>query len=168
MKLETKNLKVISLNLKQFSLLLQGVNKMENELNLVHSNYTLDKDTQIAMEWLYENAIKNTKSDNLWYTNWQFVLKAENKSIGSACFIPTKYDDVIEIGYGINSDYRNKGFATEAIRRMCNLALNQPQIKMIIAETDINNYPSHKVLEKCGMVRYKKTNCSIFWKLTLL
>lgn len=163
MNLDTEHLKIIPLNLFQFSLLLQGMDKMETELKLISSNETLDEDTQTAMEGLYKDALKQP-NDYLWYTNWQIILKSENKSIGSACFIKNPEDnETVEIGYGINAEYRNKGYATEAIQAMCNWALNQPHMKTIIAETDKENYPSHKVLQKCGMTKYNETSSSIFW-----
>ena len=67
--------------------------------------------------------------------------------------------------FGVNTlpDYRNKGYATEAIQAMCNWALNQPLVKTVIAETDIENYSSHRVLQKCGMIKYNETTTSIFW-----
>lgn len=99
--------------------------------------------------------------------HWQIILKFENKSVGSACSMrePDENGNV-EVGYGINSEYRNNGYATEAIRAMCNWALSQPQVRTITAETDKDNHPSHKVLQKCGMVRYNEKDNSIFWKLS--
>ncbi len=163
MNLETERLRIIPLSLSQFSLLLQGMDKIETELKLASSNEKLDENTQVAMEGLYEQALKYS-NDYLWYTNWQIILKSENKSIGSACFMKkSDENNTVEIGYGINSEYRNKGYATEAIQAMCNWALNQPLVKTVIAETDIENYSSHRVLQKCGMIKCNETTTSIFW-----
>lgn len=165
MNLITESLKIIPLNLNQFSLLLKGMDKMEKELELTASNENLDEDTQTAMERLYEEALKHP-NNYLWYTNWQIILSSENKAIGSACFMKEPDENgIVEVGYGINSKYRNNGYATEAIRAMCNWVLSQPQVKTIIAETEKENYPSHKVLHKCGMIQYNETDNSIFGKL---
>lgn len=120
MNLETEHLKIIPLNLNQFSLLLQGMDKMEIELNLTASNQKLDEDTQTAMVELYKESILQP-NDYLWYTNWQIVSKSENKSIGSACFMrKPDENNTVEVGYGINLEYRNKGYATEVIKAICN------------------------------------------------
>jgi RimJ/RimL family protein N-acetyltransferase len=55
---------------------------------------------------------------------------------------------------------------TEAVKAMCDWALNQPDVKTVIAETDTDNQASHRVLEKCGMQQYEQTNGSIRWKLS--
>lgn len=166
MNIDSQSLRITPLNLHQFSLLLQGIDKMENELGLVASNENFDKHTQEAMEGLYKEALKHS-NDYLWYTNWQIILKSENKSIGSICFMKKPDEQgLVEIGYGINTLYRNKGYATEAVQEVCNWALTQPQVNSIIAETEKKNYPSHRVLEKCGMTKYNETNNSIFWKLS--
>lgn len=165
MELETQSLRIIPLRLNQFSLLLKGIDKMEQALGLTASNESLDKDTQQAMEGLYNEALKYPK-DYLWFTNWQIILKSANKAIGSACFMRSPDENgFVEIGYGINSEYRNNGYATDAIRAMCNWALKQTVVQAVIAETEKNNYPSHRVLLKCGMIKYKESDNSYFWKL---
>lgn len=67
MNIGTEHLKIIPLTLDQFSLLLEGIDKMENELGLIVSNENLDEDTQAAMEELYEEALKHP-NHYLWYT----------------------------------------------------------------------------------------------------
>lgn len=126
MNLTTQSLKIIPLNLKQFSYLLKGIDRMEKELGLIVSNENLNKEMQIAMEGLYEEALKHP-CNYLWYTNWQIILKSENKSIGSACFMKEPDEDgIVEVGYEISLEYRNNGYATEAIRALCNWALSLP------------------------------------------
>jgi len=164
MQLETERLKIIPLNLEQFKTLLLGTDKMEKVLNLNHSNQFLDEHTQEAMQWLYEQAEQH-KDNYLFYTNWQIILKSENISIGSACFkgSPDKNGEV-EIGYGINEQYRCKGYMTEAIKEILKWALNQTDVKFVIAETEKDNAASHKVMIKSGMIRFKETDSTCFWK----
>lgn len=165
MNLETNRLKIIPLSITQFSLLLEGIDKMESELKLSPSGEKFDEHTQAAMSVLYEEALNNL-NDYLWYTNWQIIFTSENKSIGSACFMKKPDESgCVEIGYGINTEYRNKGYATEAIQTICSWALSQPTVKIIIAETEKENYASHKVLQRCGMTIYNESDQSFFWRL---
>ncbi|MBZ9623667.1 GNAT family N-acetyltransferase [Clostridium sp. FP2] len=40
-----------------------------------------------------------------------------------------------------------------------------PDVKCVIADTIKNNIPSHRVLQKIGMVVYKEDDECIWWKL---
>ncbi|AWI05794.1 GNAT family N-acetyltransferase [Clostridium drakei] len=160
MKLETKRLIIIPLNLEQFNLMLKGMSKMENALGLNNSYEILDAHTQKAMEWLYKEAEKH-KENYLWYTNWQIILKEENISIGSACFMRQANDSgIVEIGYGINEKYRCNGYMTESVEIICKWALGKQGVSRIIALTEKDNLASQKVLQKCGFVKYKEDDAN--------
>jgi RimJ/RimL family protein N-acetyltransferase len=139
---------------------------MEQALKLTPSGECLDVDTQEAMETLYEEALKHPDKYQ-WYTNWQIILKSENKAIGSACFMKEPDENHrAEIGYGMNEAYRNQGYMTEAVKAMCEWAFNQPGVESVIAETDANNPSSQRVVEKCGMRKYEQVDESIWWRLS--
>lgn len=163
--IETNRLRIVPLTKEQFQLLLLGTDKMEQALGLTPSCESMDEYTQMAMEYNYVEALRYP-DHYLWYTNWQIILKSENKAIGSACFKykPNEYGQV-EIGYGTNSDYRNYGYMTEAVIALSKWALQQSGVNSVIAETDKDNTASIRVLEKCGMIRHKITDTSLWWKL---
>jgi len=165
MILETDRLKIAPLTVEQFQLLLSDVRSLEGELELAPSNEELDDATEQAMKGLLEIAL-NHPDKYLWYTYWLIILKSENKVIGGACF--TREPDEngqVEIGYGTNMPYRNKGYMTEAIKAITGWALLRTEVKTIIAETESTNYASHKVLINCSMVKYIESGDSIWWKL---
>lgn len=92
------------------------------------------------------------------YYKWNIVLKEANELIGSINL--HHYDKVnnnVKIGYFIFSDYRNKGYATEAINKVIDFAFNILNVNKIIAGTIADNDFSNKVLLKTGFV-LKKTN----------
>ena len=165
MTIETKRVKIVPVTKVQFQLLLLGTDKMEQALGVTPSSESMDKETQMAMEYNYVEGLRYP-DHYLWYANWQIILKSENKAIGSACFKykPNEYGQV-EIGYGINSNYRNHGYMTETVMALSKWALRQPNVNSVIAETYKDNVASIRVLEKCGMNRYKTTETSIWWKL---
>lgn len=164
MTLETKRLKIIPLNLDLFGLLLDNIEKMEEQLNLIPSGIPLGEHVQKAMEYSYNEALKRP-DDYIWFTNWQIVLKNGNVSIGSAGFknIPDESGSV-EIGYGINDEYRNCGYMTEALAELSRWALQQERVNFVVAETFPENYASQKVLQKCGFVNYQKKDDNLWWK----
>jgi RimJ/RimL family protein N-acetyltransferase len=168
MDLETTRLRIVPLTVEQFRLLLCGMDKLEEALKLIPSGESLDSHTQQAMDGLFKEALNH--SDNYWwYTNWQIILKSENRLIGSACFMKEPDENgEVEIGYGIHDKYWNKGFMTETVKAICEWALLQDNVKSVIAETEINNYSSHRVLEKSALKRFLHTDESIWWKITNL
>ncbi len=86
-----------------------------------------------------------------WYAIWMIELK-DGTHIGELCFKGLSYDGVAEIGYGINANYRNFGFATEAVKALTNWAIQQNNANSVIAETEKTNIASQKVLLKAGFL----------------
>lgn len=166
MIIETNRLRIVPLTKEQFQLLLVGTDKMEQALGLAPSYESMDENTRMAMEYNYKEVLKYP-DHYIWYTNWQIILKSENKAIGSACFKhkPDEYGQV-EIGYGTDSGYRNQGYMTETVMALSKWALQQPDVNSVVAETYKDNAASISVLEKCGMTGYKTTDTSIWWKLS--
>jgi len=165
MILETDRLKIIPLSVEQSKILLTGMNKLERELNLTPSNYVLNTETLEAVQYLYNKAIAQP-GEPFFNTFWQIMLKLENKIVASACFKNEPDEDgILEIGYGTNPGYRNRGIMTEAVKIMIEWAFEHPSVNCIIAETYKENPASHRVLEKNEMIIYKETEEAFWWKL---
>ena len=95
----------------------------------------------------------NYPENYIWYTLWFMELKdSENEIIGTLSFKGIDDKGIVEIGYGINEGYENKGYMTEAVRAIVKWASEQPNVKQIEAEAEENNYASIRVLEKCNFV----------------
>lgn len=93
----------------------------------------------------------NYPENYIWYTLWFMELKdSENEIIGTLSFKGIDDKGIVEIGYGINEGYENKGYMTEAVRAIVKWASEQPNVNHIEAEE--NNYASIRVLEKCNFV----------------
>jgi RimJ/RimL family protein N-acetyltransferase len=86
-------------------------------------------------------------------TRFPFVilLQGENKPFGMIDFHIR--GSTVGLGYVIARSHQGKGYATEATRAVIDWALQQPAIYRVNASTDVENYPSQRVLEKAGMVR---------------
>jgi ribosomal-protein-alanine N-acetyltransferase len=59
---------------------------------------------------------------------------------------------MVEIGYSVVSEFEGQGLATEMVAGMVRWAKQQPQVKQIVAETNIDNEASIRVLERNGFV----------------
>lgn len=54
----------------------------------------------------------------------------------------------MEIGYGIDEEYQNRGYATEAIAALVNMAIRYPGVQAVLFEIEKTNGPSKRVAEK--------------------
>lgn len=71
--------------------------------------------------------------------------------VGSAGYKgPPSDDGTVEVGYGIVSDHRRRGYASEVVRGLVAHAFTLPAVKRVIAETLAGLAPSIGVLRKCG------------------
>ena len=71
--------------------------------------------------------------------------------IGSAGYSgPPTSDGTVEVGYGIVSDRRRRGFASETVRGFLTRAFAEQSIRRVIAHTLPDLTPSIGVLGKCG------------------
>lgn len=150
----TSRLKLIPLNLSQLRLLKEDRSLMEQNLGLQPSNMIMDKviaqEIQSAM-YFWEISIVEDHVNYPWHTTWEIILNVENRSIGTVGLsgLPDKNGET-GVGYSIDLNYHNRGYMTEALNGLIDWAFQNNKLKRILAETNGDNYPSHRVLEKCG------------------
>jgi [ribosomal protein S5]-alanine N-acetyltransferase len=134
---------------------IQSRSNMETQLGLNHSNWEIsdfDKaETEDALVNFWLPMTAEYPDNFFWYTTWEIVLISENISIGGIGFagIPDE-EGVTMVGYFIDGKYREKGYATEALRCLIDWGSLEPSLKTIIADTPFFNLPSQNVLKKVG------------------
>lgn len=81
-------------------------------------------------------------------------LKENHKCIGTIHLtdIAGRKVPCLEIGYGICPSYQNKGYVTESLEAIINMAFEEAGIEMIVTRIIPNNKPSIRVMEKLGFV----------------
>lgn len=95
----------------------------------------------------------NYPENYIWYTLWFMELKdSENEIVGNLSFKGIDDKGIVEIGYGINKGYENKGYMTEAVTAMAKWASLQPNVNIIESEAEESNIASIRVLEKSNFV----------------
>lgn len=63
------------------------------------------------------------------------------------------------LGYVLGREWWNQGLMTEAVRATSEVAFSHPGVLRLWAWTDEDNYPSMRVLEKCGFQREGILRC---------
>ena len=90
-------------------------------------------------------------------------IKNADQVIGYCGLGYVKEFDKIEIMYGMNENFFQKGYGSEMSLRMKDLAIQQG-IKHLIALADINNIASNRILQKTGYTKKEQIN---LWGLDL-
>jgi len=168
MIIETKNLKLISCDTEILKSAIEGNEILAKKINVtVQDNWT-----EFGVDALKYSLAKLAESEEEknWWTYFP-VYKKENKLIGSGGYKgkPTT-DGIVELGYEIMSDYRNRGIATEMTKGLIENAFRDEKVKSIIAHTLGQDNPSTKVLRKCGFKKVEEINDpndGLIWKWEL-
>jgi len=147
--IETSRLIIKPLSYNELIKHIKSPGDLADDLALKPSKSLIDKETQEAiLNDLLPNLSDLTK-DPLFYTMWIIIERREKSIIGGICFHgqPDKNGEV-EIGYGIDNEYRNKGYMTETISGFILWAKTRGEIETIKAITDKVNLSSIQVLKK--------------------
>lgn len=104
---------------------------------------------------MYNRTIKNLNQRE-WNGIWGMFFKNKNDMIGSLAFKGISDDGLIEIGYGIDKEYENNGYMTEAVIGLCKWASEQSNVNKITAEVEDTNVSSIRVLEKSNFIKTDK------------
>lgn len=107
-----------------------------------------DAELRTAYEEMRDGALRRPQ-DWVWYAIWR-IEETDGTPVGDLCFKGLRPDGMVEIGYGVREEQRDRGFASEAVKTAVDWALKQPGVKRIEAETAPDNRASQRVLAKCG------------------
>lgn len=163
--LETERLSLLPLQVYQLALSVEDYAKMQVDLGLRVIDTVLDEEMRYAMQVRLRKVLEDVEN-YLWLTNWAIILKERKEIVGFIMLkgYPNKFGEVI-VGYGINEGYRKNGYASEALKALTQWIFENPKALFVIADTEKNNVPSHKVLENAGAVKYKENDEIIWWRI---
>jgi ribosomal-protein-alanine N-acetyltransferase len=113
-------------------------------------------EVQEAMECMAQALERGPHQAGWWC--WYFVLlegmTGHRVLIGDGGFKgPPDADGMVELGYSVLQSYRNRGYATEAVKALVEWASEHPEVRRIVAETKRTNTGSIRVLEKNGFTQ---------------
>jgi len=167
--IETKRLEIRPLTYNELEKYYKSPNDFAKDLGLIPSRSLIDEETKDAiLNDLLPNLIDPSKNP-LFYTMWIVIEKNNRAIIGGICFHgEPDINGEVEIGYGIDVEYRNCGIMTETINALIKWISENRQVRMIKAVTDIDNVSSIRVLEKNDFKICERTDKEVILKLGLL
>ncbi len=102
-----------------------------------------------------------------WITYWLIWMKSERFGVGFLGFkgVPSEHGEV-EIGYGIDPKFQNKGIMTEAAKALIEWAFQDNRcIRITAPNTRKDNLASNRVLAKLGMRVFQESEDTLSWCL---
>lgn len=114
--------------------------------------WTSHNDIEKTKEWITFELGQIEKQD--WY-RFAVVLKDTNELIGTALIYYEEEVECWEIGYNLGKKYWNKGYTTEAMRKVIDFASKQLKISEIVGRYAKENPASGNVMKKLGF-NYEK------------
>lgn len=119
-----------------------------------------------------ENLIKGyTHYQTYGYGRWTVLLKETGAPIGWCGLKNHPEEGYVDLGYRFEHKYWGRGYTTEAAKACLEYGYNQLDMNLIVGRTAAANVGSIRVLEKVGMIFWKKAPCegiedSLFYKIT--
>lgn len=166
--IETERLIINPLSLNELIRHIKSSVELAKDLGLKPSKSLIDKETQEAILNDLLPGHSDLSKDPLFYTMWIIIEKNEKAIIGGICFHgePDNNGEV-EIGYGIDTDYRNKGYMTDTISGFIEWIGNRDDIRTIKAITDKTNLASIRVLIKNNFIISEQDENSVTMKFEI-
>jgi RimJ/RimL family protein N-acetyltransferase len=99
---------------------------------------------------------------------YRIVSPVSGQTIGTAGFYgPPDESGQVTIGYGLVDQEWGNGYGTEAVAGLIGICERHGEITAILADTDLDNIASQRVLEKNGFDRVRATEEYCYFMLKL-
>ena len=166
--IETERLILKPLSYHQLLKYIECNNSLEEELKLNKTSRTISLELKGAFEQTILPSVADKSKNYLYSTLWIVISKTENSIIGSFCIYGEPNENrEIEIGYGTDEEFQNRGYMTETVGGIIEWSKQQSILKSIIASTDKVNIASLRVLEKNGFKKIGETDTLFNWKFEI-
>ena len=73
--------------------------------------------------------------------------------IGYTVILKTPFGKIASLGYAIKEKFRNKGYTTEAVKRLMEFAFEENNVYRFMIGCLKENIGSEKVIQKCGFIK---------------
>jgi len=139
-----------------------NINDLENHYELMSNNnvmYYLQDIKKNSIEESEEDLNKTINGANSTNRKYYFFV-IENKitnefigEIGYTVLNNTPCGKQVDLGYFINEEYWNKGYTTEALKRVIEFAFEEDNVYRIKTGCIKENFGSEKVMQKNGFIK---------------
>lgn len=135
-------------SLEHFELLLQGNDHLADLLGISIQEGWTEYPEMVLVAY---DKLRNDPAMLGWFF-YLVVHRADKCLIGAGGFKGKPNEQgLVEIGYEITADYREKGLGTEMAEALIRFAFGHSYVKRVVAHTEEEYNASVKILQKAGM-----------------
>jgi len=154
----TQRIRLTALTQDELESYLNHPGKLAEQLGCRLSSKVNNAVVERAVRMKIEKMSTAPNSDHPWYTYWLLVITQSNFGAGLIGFkgVSAGYEQV-EIGYGIDPDYRNEGYTTEGAQALVQWTFQDERCNSVVAcHVRNDNLASIRVLHKLGFQIYER------------
>ena len=103
----------------------------------------------------YSEMLERVKADPehaVWHTEWVICRREDGAVVGGSGFRGAPQNKTVEISFFIDTPHRGNGYASEALKAMCEWAFMQPDAYFVRAAAEEGNTAALRVLSKYGFL----------------
>lgn len=165
MLIQTERLNIFPLTYEQTIKYINNNSTLENELGLQYHKRQVAEDLYEAVADGILPRLGSTNHKLPYHALWIAVERNLKSIVSSFLFKgePNRFGQ-IEIGYGSETGFENKGYMTEALSGAIQWAREQKEVRSIVAETSPQNIASIRVLAKNNFRKINKEDEKIIWR----
>jgi [ribosomal protein S5]-alanine N-acetyltransferase len=156
--IETARLRLLALLSREVEALIEGSTVRAGELAGVSFPQVWPEHSEArdGLGW-HLNHLRNDMAQRAWRI--RVIVKRETGIVVGSTNLKGPPDDRgdVEVGWGVNSDRRRRGYAFEALTAVMEWAARQPHVRMFSATIPDDNVPSQQLARKLGMERTSET-----------
>ncbi len=142
-----------------------GTFYMDENPAAVLTTYSISPRLSEVMDNFLLPKLKEVGADYLFHTIWLIREKQSGTIVGSFLFKgPVSAVGSVEIGYGTEPGFQGRGYMTEAVAATLHWATSWPEVRIITAETKVDNLASIQVLKKNNFEQYDQRDDLLFWR----
>lgn len=167
MNLFTKRMELIPLSVEDLGIACYDPKIILDRYGFMKSERVISEEMQAIYRIKIQHMLEEPSS-SLFSTYFWMKDRVSNRFIGEVGF--KGFQDSffsVEVGYGIEKEFENCGYMTEALRFLVDWAFMQhiEGLIYIIATTSNDNKRSQRVLEKVGFIPYSKEESQTQWMI---
>jgi ribosomal-protein-alanine N-acetyltransferase len=146
--IQTPRLQLLPCSLEHFELLLQGNDHLADLLGISIQDGWTEYPEMVLVAY---DKLRNDPAMLGWFF-YLVIHRADKRLIGAGGFKGKPNEEgLVEMGYEISADYREKGLGTEMAEALIRFAFGHSYVKRVIAHTEEEYNASVKILQKAGM-----------------
>lgn len=164
--IETRRLTLLPLTLDQLRLHVADGRQLEQMLGLRTGHRKVEEPLLSIIAHFTVPRLKDPAYDPLYHTIWIAIDRERQLVVADAKFKGEPDETgTVEIGYGTYPAFQRQGYMAEIVGGLVRWAGQQPGVRRVVADTNVENVASQRVLEKNGFRLFDRVEEMLWWEI---